>query len=458
MNLANIHSIYFIGIGGIGMSGLARYFQLHGRKISGYDKTRSELTNELMREGMQIHFEEDVDAIPKDVDLVVYTPAVPPDHRELSYYREHRYWAIKRSDLLEELTKDLFTIAVAGTHGKTTTTSMIAHILKSSGYDCTAFLGGISANYHTNFLAGKNKTVVVEADEFDRSFLKLHPNIAVVTSSDADHLDIYGTQEAVGHAYADFAGKIKKGGILNTKRNLSYLKLLTTAPTVFYYAAEGLGQEDFYADNLRIVDGTYAFNFRNASGDIKDIHLGIAGRHNVENSVAAAAVASQLNIEKNKIREALNTFKGVKRRFEFIVRNSSVIYIDDYAHHPEEIKAFLASVREIFPGKKITCIFQPHLYTRTRDFADDFGKALSLADELILLPIYPARELPIAGVTSEMIAQKMNLLHKKVVSKADLLTELQQRPLDVLLTMGAGDIDTFIEPIKNLLNHTPETH
>lgn len=448
MKLEKIHSIYFIGIGGIGMSGLARYFHLNGRRISGYDKSPSALTDELVKEGMQIHFEEDVNAIPKEIDLVVFTPAVPPDHKELVYYREHNYPVIKRSDLLEELTKDSFTIAVAGTHGKTTTTSMIAHILKYSGYDCTAFLGGIAANYETNFLAGKNNTVVVEADEFDRSFLKLHPNIAVITSCDPDHLDVYGTKEEVEKAYGEFAGKIKKGGVLITKKQLPFLQYVAGLTPLYYSIS---GEVDFKAENVRLVDGTYAFDFKTSTGNISDIHLGVAGYYNVENAIAASAVAWQLNIEKEMIREALNTFRGVKRRFEFIVRNDHAVYIDDYAHHPEELKAFLKSVREIFPGKNITCIFQPHLYTRTRDFADDFGKALSLADELILLPIYPARELPIAGVSSEMLLDKVSVLNKMVCKKKDLINELKKRKLEVVVTVGAGDIDQLVEPIKQML-------
>jgi UDP-N-acetylmuramate--alanine ligase len=445
MNLDKIHSIYFIGIGGIGMSGLARYFNMKGKKISGYDRTPTPLINELMKEGVQIHFQENVELIPKEVDLVVYTPAIPADHKELVYFKEHHQQIVKRSDLLEALTKDLFTIAVAGTHGKTTTTSLIAHILKDSGYDCTAFLGGIAANYNSNFLPGKNNTVVVEADEYDRSFLKLHPDIAVVTSCDPDHLDIYENEEEVVKAYGDFSNQIKKDGTLITKPSLPFLAYTSLLQPLYYSVS---GNTDFFTSNLRLINGTYAFDFHANNDSITDIHLSIAGYHNVENAVAAGAVAYTLRIDKEKIRSALNSFKGVRRRFEFIVRNDKLVFIDDYAHHPAEITAFLKSVREIFQDKKITCVFQPHLYTRTRDFADEFGKALSLADEVILLPVYPARELPIAGVNSEMLLEKISSPYKKAVQKENLISELSKGKPEVLVTLGAGDIDQWVEPIK----------
>lgn len=448
MNLDRIHSIYFIGIGGIGMSALARYFNANGRTISGYDRTPTSLTYELSREGMKIHYQEDVDAIPRDVDLVVYTPAIPDDHAELRYYRQHHFPVVKRSDLLEALTRNLFTIAVAGTHGKTTTTSMIAHILKDSGYDCTAFLGGIAANYQSNFLIGKNKTVVVEADEYDRSFLKLHPDLAVITSCDADHLDVYGEEEEVVKAYGEFANQLKPGGQLITKPHLPFLAYYSRLNTLFYSVSD---HTDFTAANMRLRQGTYVFDLTTPEYSIEEIHLSVAGFHNVENAVAAGAIASRLNIDRHKIRSALSSFKGVKRRFEFIVRNERVVCIDDYAHHPAEIRSFLKSVKEIFPDKKITCIFQPHLYTRTRDFADEFGSALSLADEVILLPIYPARELPIEGVTSEMLLKKISVPHKELAEKEELISLLEAKETEVLVTVGAGDIDQFVEPIARLM-------
>lgn len=451
MNLSSIHSIYFIGIGGIGMSGLARYFHANGYRIAGYDKTPTTLTAAMIQEGMNLHFEEDLSVIPLEADLVVYTPAIPPDHKELMYYRENDYPVIKRADLLEELTKDLFTIAVAGTHGKTTTSSMIAHILKSSGYDCTAFLGGIAANYHSNFLAGKNKTVVVEADEFDRSFLKLHPNMAVVTSCDPDHLDIYGTRDKVIESYGAFTKMIKPGGVLITKRNLTFPDRSADNISTLYYGFNDI-TDDAHAVNLRIENGTYAFDFIHGTMRVNDIHLSIAGRHNAENAIAAATVAALLAIDGDKIRLALHSFMGVQRRFQFVVRSKKVVYIDDYAHHPAEIMAFLKSVREIFPEKKITCIFQPHLFSRTRDFADGFGESLSLADEVILLPVYPAREKPIQGVNAEMLLAKIKAAEKCLVEKENLLHHLTNCNIEVLVTVGAGDIDQFVEPIARLIN------
>ncbi len=448
MNLSEIKSIYFIGIGGIGMSALARYFNSNGRTVSGYDKTPTPLTDELNKEGIRVHFIEDVTLIPKEVDLVVYTPAISAENIELQYYRQHNYKIVKRSDLLEELTKDMFTIAVAGTHGKTTTVSIIAHLLKSSGYDCTAFLGGVTVNYKSNFLIGKNNVVVVEADEYDRSFHKLHPDISVITSADPDHLDIYGTADEVIESFRQFAYKLKKGGHLIIKEGLPFINRLQGL-NLHPYSLHSRNAT-FFAANEKLENGTFRFDFHGAEDEINNIHLEVAGLHNVENAVAAAAVGILLKISNNKIREALQTFKGVKRRFEYIIRRPDFIYIDDYAHHPGEIKAFLSSVRNIFPDKKITCIFQPHLYTRTRDFADGFAETLSIADDLILLPIYPARELPIEGVTSEMILKKTRAKEKLVVEKKDLLNIIKQKKLEVLVTVGAGDIDAFVEPIRKM--------
>lgn len=453
VNLENVHSIYFIGIGGIGMSGLARYFHANGYQVSGYDKTSTALTAAMIKEGMHIHFIEDMALIPFRPDLVVYTPAIPAVHKELTYFRAHNFPVVKRSDLLEALTKDFFTIAVAGTHGKTTTSSMIAHILKSSGYDCTAFLGGIAANYHSNFLAGKNKTVVVEADEFDHSFLKLHPDIAVVTSCDPDHLDVYETADAVMQAYRDFTTQIKPPGFLITKENLSQLNPAKEGVNVYYYELED-PSANFHGENIRLDQGTYAFDFVGNNTRIQNINLTVAGRHNAENAIAAAAVANLLQIENEKIKTALQSFSGVMRRFQFIVKSKDLVFIDDYAHHPAEISAFLHSVREMYPTKKITCIFQPHLYSRTRDFAEGFGESLSLADEVLLLPIYPARELPIEGVQSQMLLEKINVINKSVIEKNDLLEFLRRRQPEVLVTMGAGDIDQMVEPIAKILRET----
>jgi UDP-N-acetylmuramate--alanine ligase len=453
MNLKDIHIIYFIGIGGIGMSALAKYFHLHGKTVSGYDKFPSSLTSEMIDDGIHIHFEENIALIPKDADLVVYTPAIPLDHQELLYYQHHKYKIIKRADLLEAVTENSFTIAVAGTHGKTTTACMVAHILKYSGFDCTAFLGGIAVNYNSNFLQGKNDVVVVEADEFDRSFLKLNPNIAIITSSDADHLDIYSTTASVEKSFADFAGKIKKEGKLITKRNLSFLKYIDRTINISSYETDGTGS-DFNSTNLQMIDGMYQFTLHTNLEILGHIHLPVAGRHNVENAIAAAAVAYTLGIDKEKICEALSTFKGVKRRFEFIVNDENAVYIDDYAHHPAEITAFLNSVREIFPNRRITCIFQPHLYSRTRDFADEFGKSLSICDDLMLLPIYAARELPIEGISSDMLLNKISTTRKAVCEKNQLIGELIKRDPDLVVTMGAGDIDQLIQPIKFFLTES----
>jgi UDP-N-acetylmuramate--alanine ligase len=325
---------------------------------------------------------------------------------------------------------------------------MIAHILKDSGYDCTAFLGGIAANYRSNFLIGKNRTVVVEADEYDRSFLKLNPDLAVITSCDADHLDVYGEVEEVVKAYGEFANQLKPGGQLITKPHLPFLTYYSRLNTLFYSVSD---HTDFTAANLQLRQGTYVFDLTTPEYSIEEIHLSVAGLHNVENAVAAGAIAFRLNIDRHKIRSALRSFKGVKRRFEFVVRNKRVVYIDDYAHHPVEIRSFLKSVKEIFPDRKITCIFQPHLYTRTRDFAHEFGSALSLADEVMLLPIYPAREAPIEGVTAEMLLQTITAPQKELVEKEELISRLEAKKTEVLVTVGAGDIDQFAEPIARLL-------
>ncbi len=451
-SLSEIKSIYFIGIGGIGMSALARYFNNRGVKISGYDKTPSQLTDELQAEGIKIHFEENISLVTKDIELVVYTPAVPNEHAELVYFRKNNFEVIKRSDLLEQVTKDAFTIAVAGTHGKTTTTSMIAHLLKSSGYDCTAFLGGITVNYNTNFLSGKNNVIVVEADEYDRSFLKLHPDISIITSADADHLDIYGTGEEVVKSFIAFAHQLKKDGSLIVKHELPFRNSLHELKHFSYSVADY--DADFTCTNEQLLNGTFQFDLITGENTINEIHLGVAGMHNVENAVAAAAVGMLLKISPQKIREALESFKGVKRRFEYIIRTEDFIFIDDYAHHPQELKAFLTAVREIFPDKKITCIFQPHLYSRTRDFADGFAESLSLAHDVFLLPIYPAREEPIAGVTSEMIRDKMEGVNVRVVQKEELIRALEVSKPEVLVTCGAGDIDMLLEPIRKYFSKT----
>jgi UDP-N-acetylmuramate--alanine ligase len=450
--LKDIKKIYFIGIGGIGMSALARYFRFHGKAVSGYDKTATTLTRQLEEEGIPIHYEDNPTEAPKDVDLVVYTPAVPNDHRELSWYRQERYPLLKRSDVLGMITNSSFNICVAGTHGKTTVTTMIAHILRHSGYGCNAFLGGISVNYNSNFWSDRRNVCVVEADEYDRSFLKLNPDIAVITAMDADHLDIYGTAEAVAQAFLEFSRRLKPGGLLLTKKGLAREQDLVAGEHWTY----GLSPDaDVAASEIGIDDGDYLFTVQTADWKLERIALGMGGRHNVENATAAIAVAHRLGIPGDRIIEAVGAFRGVKRRFEYIVKTPGLVYIDDYAHHPEELRALITGARELFPGRKCTVIFQPHLFTRTRDFADGFAESLDLADELFLLPIYPARELPIEGVTSALIAGKMTKARVTLTDKKEVLKIIdEQWKTDggLLITAGAGDIDTLADPIRRLLN------
>ncbi|MBL7796915.1 MAG: UDP-N-acetylmuramate--L-alanine ligase [Saprospiraceae bacterium] len=451
MELRDIQTIYFIGIGGIGMSALARYFRGHGAEVYGYDRTETDLTRALASEGMHVHYDDDVRHIPARVDLVVWTPAVPQDHRELAWFREHGTPIKKRAEVLGIISKGKRCIAVAGTHGKTTTSTMTAYLLRRSGVDATAFLGGISANLGSNFIEGKSDWVVVEADEYDRSFLHLHPEIAVLNSLDPDHLDIYGSAEAVVETYKQFVRQIKPGGTLLYKHGLPLddvaEDLRASGRKVLTF---GIDAGDYEVQNLRVEDGAMAFGIKSSIYRWDNLRLPYPGRHNVENATAAWAAVHCAGAFVPKLSEALAQFRGVKRRFEFIVRRPDVVYVDDYAHHPAELQATIAAARMFFPGKKITGVFRPHLFTRTRDFADGFAAALDQLDACILLPIYPAREQPLPGITSELILSKMNLMNKKVVTKADLLSELQKHNPEVLLTMGAGDIDTFVQPIAQL--------
>ena len=446
IEINNIKRIYFIGIGGIGMSALARYFNAKGVAVSGYDKTPTTLTDQLIKEGIKIHFEDKVELIDKEVQVVIFTPAVPKDHKELNYYIDNGYSVMKRSDILGAITKSSFNICVAGTHGKTTTSTMVAHILRHSGFGCNAFLGGIAVNYDSNFWSSENNVCVVEADEYDRSFLKLSPDVAVLTAMDPDHLDIYGTEEAVEQAFIDFTGKIKPGGILISKFGLKRSEDLKGDKQVHYSLRNKLG--DVFADDIKMENGSYRFNVVMQSWKLENVLLNMGGMHNIENVVAAITVAHELKITDDKIREAVAAFKGVKRRFEYIVKNEQQVMIDDYAHHPEELRALITGAKALFSDKKCTVIFQPHLYTRTRDFADGFGEVLDLADEVILLPIYPARELPIEGVTSEMILGRMKNANKSVKSKEELLDWVKHNKRGLLITAGAGDIDTLVQPIK----------
>lgn len=507
-NGLNLRSVYFVGIGGIGMSALARYFRSRGTAVSGYDKTETELTKALQAEGMAVHYNEDVDAIPKDVDLVVYTPAVPKDHAELVYYQTNGYKVVKRSDVLQMISESSFNICIGGTHGKTTITTMVAHILRHSGFGCNAFLGGIASNYGTNFWASPNNVCVIEADEYDRSFLKLSPDIAVITAMDADHLDIYGDEKSLQEAFAQFAGKVKEGGLLIYKFGLKGLRTAASprpsphgeghqphntppvnasANEVESSKSEGLWKDgpshregsgmgrtyslqndaaDVYAANVKIEEGGYRFDVYLKGKILSNLEMRIGGMHNVENAVAAIAVASALEIDDEKIKAALADFKGVKRRFEYVlppVKQKGVGYvqpvlIDDYAHHPEELKPLLKSVRSLFPQRMLTVVFQPHLFTRTRDFADGFAEALSIADRAILLPIYPARELPIEGVNSEMILKKTDREDKQVLTKEDFLAWMKDHAKnlnkefgEVMVMAGAGDIDALVQPVKKII-------
>jgi UDP-N-acetylmuramate--alanine ligase len=464
VDLKDIKKIYFIGIGGIGMSALARYFQFHGKEVSGYDRTSTTLTRQLEAEGIAIHYEDDPEVAPKDAGMVVYTPAVPGDHRELSWYRHHGYPLYKRSDVLGMITRSSFNICVAGTHGKTTVTTMIAHILRHSGYGCNAFLGGISVNYDSNFWSDRRNVCVVEADEYDRSFLKLSPDIAVITAMDADHLDIYGTADAVERAFIEFSARLKSGGLLLSKKGLVREAELR-GDEHWTYGLAGEATEsgvpaaapEFFASEIRIDDGDYWFTVQTGDWKLERVILSMGGRYNVENATAAIAVAHRLGIPGDKIIEAVAAFRGVRRRFEYIIKRPGLVYIDDYAHHPEELRALISGARELYPGRKCTIIFQPHLFTRTRDFADGFAASLDLADEVFLLPVYPARELPIEGVSSELIAGKIPGQKAIVVDKKKILAIIDDmvtygEDLELLITAGAGDIDTLVEPIRRLLN------
>ncbi|MBP5675603.1 MAG: UDP-N-acetylmuramate--L-alanine ligase [Bacteroidales bacterium] len=443
-------NVYFIGIGGIGMSALARYYRFKGFNVAGYDRTPSDLTAQLEKEGISVHYEDRPDLIPAAVDetLVVYTPAIPADLGELVKAREGGYALLKRSRTLGEITRGQRCLAVAGTHGKTTTSTLTAHIFTQTGEGCSAFLGGISRNYGTNLLMSRNETVVVEADEFDRSFLQLFPEIAVITAVDADHLDIYGDYEHVVEAFREFASQVS--GTLIAKKGTP-IRTQDTKATLLTYHYTDPGA-DFYAIGPKPDPcGCFHYDLKWPGGILKDIKVGAPGWVNAENSVAAAAIALTYGLDPEAVKAAIGTFEGVKRRLEVHVNSPRLSYIDDYAHHPAELESAITSIREIFPGRKLTAIFQPHLYTRTRDFAPEFAEALSKVDKLILLDIYPAREEPIPGVTSEMIFKDVTAPEKVLIKKEELMELLSEEPLDVVATFGAGNIDRYIEPITKLL-------
>ena len=453
-----IRRVYFIGIGGIGMSAVARFFHSKGVNVSGYDKTSTALTKELEASGIAIHYEENIDLIPKDAQLIVYTPAVPKDHKELVYYQQHGNKVVKRSDVLQIISESSFNICIAGTHGKTTITSMVAHLLRDTGFGCNAFLGGISVNYGTNFWSDPKNVCVIEADEYDRSFLKLSPDIAVISAMDADHLDIYGTAEAVEQAFIDFSKKVKPGGLLIRQFGLKRGKELKADRQLTYSLQNDAA--DVYAANIRMMNGSYEFDVMMKDNMLDNVVLNMGGMHNVENVIAAIAAASSLGIENEKIKAAVESFRGVKRRFEYIIKTKSLVYVDDYAHHPEELRALINGAKTLFKQRKCTVIFQPHLYSRTRDFAKGFAEVLDMADEVILLPIYPARELPVEGVTSEMLLNRMKNPNKSVKTKEEVMNWISndyKKNIDkefgnLLITAGAGDIDALVEKIRTVIN------
>jgi UDP-N-acetylmuramate--alanine ligase len=464
LDLTYIKNIFFIGIGGIGMSALARYFKAKGVNITGYDKTETALTKQLVAEGMSIHYADDIAMIPEGVELVIYTPAIPKNHIQFNYFLQHNFIVKKRSEILEILSANQFTIAIGGSHGKTSVTSMIAHIVAQSGIPCTAFLGGIATNYNSNFIHTESNSesqkalpvgeglggavFIIEADEFDRSFLRLTPDIAVITAVDTDHLDIYGSKENIEEAFIQFTQKVKPNGCVIVNENVSIISKIAAKKIIY-----GWNVADFKIENVHYEGGELHFDIetQNAQHKIQNCKLSMNGKHNAENALAATIVAFQLGISVDKIKNALATFKGIKRRFEFITKRNDFVFIDDYAHHPEEIKRFIESVKELYADKKVTVIFQPHLFSRTNDLQTEFAAALNLADKVILLDIYPARELPVEGVTSKLIFDKITITDKVLLQKEELVGHLQngEKP-EVLCTIGAGDIDKLVQPIKAL--------
>lgn len=453
MSSFNQHNVFFIGIGGIGMSALARWFKAAGHRVAGYDKTATALTAQLVNEGIDVHYQDNTALIPSDfrVDntLVVYTPAIPAQHHQYQHFMAQGYAVKKRAEVLGEISAGMFTIAVAGTHGKTTTSSMIAHILKSAGVDTTAFLGGIATNYHTNLLLGETPeaVAVMEADEYNRSFLQLSPNIEVITATDADHLDVYGDKEEMLSAYKLFAGRLLPDGqcIVAAKAQQA-LQL----PEALVYGDDG----GIHAANLRVTGNRYRFDYVNGTHSINDIQLNLPGRHNAENALAAITVATAVGVGEAKIREAFATYQGVKRRFEYVLELPEITFIDDYAHHPAEVAGFIGTLRELYPNRFIQVIFQPHLYSRTRDFAAGFAASLSQADSVVLMDIYPAREEPIPGVTSGLILEKLDLADKALMNSGEILEMLAGKQPQVLATVGAGDIDKLVPQIKEVITKT----
>ncbi len=443
MKINNYTYYYFIGIGGIGMSALARYFKLGGKQVLGYDKTETKLTKQLQNEGISVNYYDEISTIPSAIStentLVIFTPAIPKDSKILNYFSNNGFEVIKRSKALGELTKNTFSICIAGTHGKTTTTTLIGHICKTANLKSTAFLGGISENYQTNFIFNGNEISIIEADEFDRSFLTLSPDFACITSTDADHLDIYGKKESLLQSFNDFANLVPESGKLFIKKGLQIAAKHKT------YSVDE--KADYFADNIQINPDFSTFDFNYSEGKIIGIKTFLQGKHNIENATVALAIGKEMNISDEILKKSIETFKGIKRRFTRNIFENGKVYIDDYAHHPTELNAALNAVRSLYPNRKLLTIFQPHLFSRTKDFADDFAKSLENTDALILLDIYPARELPIEGVTSNWLESKINVENKKVCSLSQAVDEILKQDFDVLLTVGAGDIDTLYEPL-----------
>lgn len=458
MKLRDIHTVYFLGVGGIGMSALARWFKANDFRVFGYDKTKTPLTETLSNEGIEIHYDDKLSAMPQDVMesnegvLVVYTPAVPKSHFGLNLLQNNGYELMKRAQVLGAITEDYQTVGVAGTHGKTTTSSILAHILHDSKINCTAFLGGITKNYNSNLILGdpdEEAVMVVEADEFDRSFLTLSPDVAIVTSVDADHLDIYGDGNALITSFKEYVSRLTPGGILIVNEGIT--ENLIAGRDDINVITYGLQNADVSVNNIRVVDGEQVFDYVSPEYSITDIQLSLPGFHNIQNTVGAITAALKVGLGPKQVRAAVGSYCGVKRRFEYVIKTPELVYIDDYAHHPTEINAFVESVRALYPGRKLTVLFQPHLFSRTRDFMDDFANALSKVDELILLNVYPARELPIDGITSEVLLEKVTLSDKTLISDENLMDHFAGCDLDIIATVGAGDIDRFVQPIQTLL-------
>jgi UDP-N-acetylmuramate--alanine ligase len=451
MNVRELKRVYFIGIGGIGMSALARFFREQGTVVTGYDKTETDLTKRLVSEGIGIHYTDDAAQLDKEAQLVVYTPAIPKDHKELNWYLANNYPVYKRSDVLQWITEAMYAVTVAGTHGKTTISTLTAYLLRETNYGCNAFLGGISVNYERNYWSSANNTAVIEADEYDRSFLKLRPDIATLTAIDPDHLDIYVTAGEMEKAFIQYTQNIKPGGTLLVKHGLHRQGELQGPHTITYSLQNDAA--DVYAENIMQKDGGYFFDVVGKGFKLEKLHLQIGGMHNVENTVAAIAITQLLGISGESVKTALPGFRGVMRRFEYLLKTESIVYIDDYAHHPEELAALIKSAKQLFPARRCVIAFQPHLFSRTRDLADGFAHSLDMADEVILLGIYPARELPMEGITSKTITDKMANPAHTILSADGLLEYVKLAPLDLFITAGAGDIDKLTVPIKDILKN-----